>query len=284
MVSSVLEVEAGVAGDESRNGEQAEARGEQRGGTAAEGLRELFAKVPPSARDFDVYEHVVVEGGHTRSAAHEHKISQTRVCQVLSRVRRWIREVLGAEAREFTPEQQLALAVAVAADRLDCLYRASMCGWNASTEFEVEKVTTLANGRQITTETSGFGEPRYLIAAGRLALMRAKLPTGGVLTEGLATAAGPDEPLPEEETTDAPPEVDCSDPEEFRQEMLKAVAGARDGSRDVRGSCDPLNEEAKAARRAFFGPVQELEMSDLAQSALRSKGGPNAAKAARAMA
>jgi len=214
MVSSVLEAEVGAELADDTSGGQVEQP------------QELLKKVPPSGRDFEVFEDVVVGGGTTRGAAFRFKISQTRICQVVARVREWLEEVVPAAAREFTTQQQLNLAMGIAGDRLDHLYGQALVGWN-STDGEMEKTRIMPNGDVFTTKTYAYGDVRYLIAAGRLAGMRAKLLTGGVMNDAMAAAADVTEgPLPVEFMEEAaareeaasweaefgsdPPEGDCS--------------------------------------------------------------------------
>src|SRR5262245_61096342 len=78
-------------------------------------------RLPPSGRDFDVFAAVIVGGQTTRQAAAEFKLSQTRVCQIVERVRTWQAEVLMAD-NPPTEERRLQLAKCVAAGRLDHLY------------------------------------------------------------------------------------------------------------------------------------------------------------------
>jgi hypothetical protein len=111
----------------------------------------------------------------------------------------------------------------IAGDR----YGRALVGWN-STDGQMQKTRIMPNGDVFTTKTYQYGDTRYLIAAGRLAGMRAKLLTGGVMNDAMAAAADITEgPLPEgfmEEAaarteaaeTEAefgsdPPEGDCSE-------------------------------------------------------------------------
>jgi hypothetical protein len=266
MVSNVYAGEAGVEVAKSNGA----ATVEPTAGAHVEEPHELLAKAPPSARDFQVYERAVVEESHTRAVAKEYKISQTRVCQVIARVRRWIGVVVGTAPCDLTPEQQLQMAIGLAADRLDHLYRSALYGWNASCEFDLEKTTILPNGSEITTATAGFGDPRFLTAAGRLAVMRSKLPTDGLLIDALAaTAETADKPLPEEEEATSPanpPQEDCSPNTSSWRAVRETRRQMPNATGDVARRYDAAPDEALAARRAFFGPVQEDRMiHELAQ-------------------
>src|SRR5262245_53046759 len=80
--------------------------------------------LPPAARDFDAYRLVKVEKRSTRETAKLLRISQTRVCQVISRVGEYLVEVTEPESEERRAKQ-LAVAVQVAAAEIEyCKVRA----------------------------------------------------------------------------------------------------------------------------------------------------------------
>jgi hypothetical protein len=219
---------------------------------------ELLRRLPPSGRDFEVFEHVTVDGGTTRSAAHEFKISQTRVCQVLERVREWMDEVSPPPADEQVTKKQLQLAEGLAADRLDSLYSQAMTGWRSS-EGEVERVRIAGWGEKLTTRTTSHGDPRYLTIAGRLALMRSRIASLGALEHAMAAAADLEDEASEAQTAAKPtdhPVRACSGNAEFgvRNAESSRVNGV--ATRAATKASDPLTREQAAARRAFFGPVQ----------------------------
>jgi hypothetical protein len=226
---------------------------------------ELLTKLPPSGRDFEVFEHVVVDGGTTRSAAYQFQISQTRVCQVLERVRNWMDEVTPAEeGDDRATKRRLQLAVGIAGDRLDHLYGQAMVGWRSS-EGEVERVRVSPTGVGVKTRAISYGDTRYLMAAGRLALLRSKLATLGVCNRAAAIAADLVEGPLEDDALASPtsdhPVRECSGNAECG--VRKAELGAEDQpvTHAPERTYDPLTREQAAARRAFFGPVQEPESS-----------------------
>jgi hypothetical protein len=233
---------------------------------------DLLKNLPPSGRDFEVFHDVVVQGSSTRSAAREFKISQTRVCQVVERVRTWLEAACPAAAGEAVTERQLSLAMALAADRLDHLYSQALIGWNSS-EGDIEKTRITGSGDTVTTKTISYGDPRYLLAAGKLTLLRAKLPAAGTYHRGLAAAADELEgPAP----ADAVPTDDHSVGDCSELELFKTPEGRREFLRryendDVASSSEELTHEQAAARRAFFGPVQERPPSDLAATLFRER-------------
>jgi hypothetical protein len=238
---------------------------------AVESPRELLGKLPPSERDFEVFACVVVDGGTTRLAATQFSISQTRVCQVLDRVRDWLGEVLPAAPEKEATPQQLDLARRLAADRLDHLYGQALVGWRSS-EGEVERIRVTPDGYAIKTRTHSHGDPRYLSAASRVALIRSKVGSEGVFVAAVAKAADAREALGidmESDESDATtlanhPAGDCSengairtaDAIETRQPVVANPVVTRSSSK--------ANRRAMAARDSFFGPVQRPVLSDLA--------------------
>jgi hypothetical protein len=77
--------------------------------------------LPPSPRDFAVYEAIVLRGNSTRDAASLFKVSQTRVRQIARRVLDWLAETL-PEVSAADAEKLLRLARQIAGDRLQLLY------------------------------------------------------------------------------------------------------------------------------------------------------------------
>ena len=84
---------------------------------------------PPSARDIEVFRHVQLLGNSTWSTAERFQISQTRVRQIISRVRQWLAENLPEQTDEQR-EGELRLAQHLAAERMQTLYCQTMTDWN----------------------------------------------------------------------------------------------------------------------------------------------------------
>src|SRR6185436_700362 len=121
-------------------------------------------KLPPSGRDFQVYQRVIVDAASTRQAASEFSLSQTRVRQVVQRVSEWLTPELPAASKEQA-QVQLWLARNVAADRLQGLYGEAMSRWRK------------------LHDTKNFGMALRVITA------QSKLPALPGLLEGLAADA-----------------------------------------------------------------------------------------------
>jgi len=258
MITSVAQVESGMdvdllPGVSPTTGER-----------GAESPADLLQNLPPSGRDFEVFEHVVVGGGTTRSAAQEFKISQTRVCQVLERVRAWMDEVTPSAADEQVSQKRLQLAEGLAADRLDHLYGQAIEGWRKS-EGEVERIRLTSFGEKLTTRTISHGDPRYLAAAARLAILRSKIASMGVLDEAMAAAGDCEEGLESGDCSSLQgdhPVGACSANTEFGLQNADLGTNRSGATRTTAESSDPLTQEQEAARRALFGPVQGTELND----------------------
>jgi len=90
-------------------------------------------KLPPSARDFEIYEAVQIAGCSTYSQAKKHQISQTRVRQIVRRVVEWLGEVLPPQAK-VAREQETHLARQIAADRFQHQYQQMTTFWDMTRE------------------------------------------------------------------------------------------------------------------------------------------------------
>src|SRR5689334_10442344 len=87
--------------------------------------------LPPSGRDFLVYQRLVVDGASTRAIANEIGISQTRVRQLAKRVLQWLVEILPQDT-ELSDAAKVRLGQHIAADRLEYLYGNTMEEWRQS--------------------------------------------------------------------------------------------------------------------------------------------------------
>jgi hypothetical protein len=134
--------------------------------------RTLNPHFPPSFRDFQVYQRVVVEAVSTRQAAAEFSRSQTRIRQIVQRVSQWLTENLPPQD-DATDAALLRYAQHLAADRLSFFYSQAMDGWRAE--------------RQL----------KYFNLAIRLALAQSKLPVIPGTLECLAADAI-EGPLPDD--------------------------------------------------------------------------------------
>ena len=106
--------------------------------------------LPPSERDFEIYFAVAFHSASTRRTAESHKISQTRVRQIVALVGDWVADNL-PDWGEADLKKQVRFAQHVAANRLEHQYEQAMNFWNAE------------------------GDPKYLRQATRIALAQARL-------------------------------------------------------------------------------------------------------------
>src|SRR5262245_22686650 len=149
-------------------------------------------KLPPSGRNFEVYEAVIVGGKSTHEAAQRFGLSQTRVCQIVKRIQAWQTQVLASD-EHLTDEEQLRLAKSIAAHRLNHLYCEVMSAWRRS-QGELKQTRSSRYRDEVTTTKSSYGDPKYLLAASRLIKAAAELGAAGSLPypddeeEGVAVA------------------------------------------------------------------------------------------------
>jgi hypothetical protein len=128
-------------------------------------------KLPPTERDFEIYEEVHIQQRSTWQAAVRYDISQTRVRQIIRRVVEWLSEVLPPQAK-VAREQELYLARQIAADRF---------------QHQLEEVASLWQ------ETR---EPKYAGIRLRLTTAQARLGVVGGVAAGLAADATAGIPVP----------------------------------------------------------------------------------------
>jgi len=186
---------------------------------------ELQPKLPPSARDFSVFRRVALEGKSTRDAAWMSNISQTRVCQIVKRVREWLWQVAPDAKDEPPTERLLQMAKYLAADRLEHLYSELMHCWENSAG-ETEFTRRVGTSPMVISSRSKGKDPRYSVAASRLMLIQARLGLPhGILID--AQAAIPDDGPPERNPFDCPDgELDPRQPVDPPAEECSQHAGS----------------------------------------------------------
>ena len=193
--------------------------------------------LPPSERDFQVFESVAIDGASTRQAAAEFGVSQTRIMQI----RRHVAEWMGAEVPlnpRLTPVQRLRVAAEIAERRADHLYSQAMEGWRASQQ----PLTSLRRGRlgdEMQKTRERHGDTRYLWAAMRISERQTHL--SGTICKVLADADAAREGAAREGKAPAEPWVQDSGfgVQEEQQESNPPVRDCSDGR--VPLSVDPPN-------------------------------------------
>ena len=88
-------------------------------------------KLPPTERDFEIYEAVHIAHRSTYSQAEKHQISQTRVRQIVRRVVEWLGEVLPPQA-DVAKEDEVA---AMFAHMIDTFGRIDICVPNSGIQL-----------------------------------------------------------------------------------------------------------------------------------------------------
>jgi hypothetical protein len=202
-------------------------------------------KLPPTARDFLIYERVIIEGAATRAAAGEFGLSQTRIRQIVCRVVEWFSTTL-PEDTDLDDDARLRYGLHLAADRLENLYRDAMADWRSTRQ------------------------PKFANLASRLALAQSKLPAFAGTLEALAADAieGPYVVPSGPEGTEAgsalhdesvpPPPRDCSPlpPSAF---SIAAPSPAETNKTPLpEDVCDNRLPAKNAARSAFLAPAHPL--------------------------
>jgi len=91
----------------------------------------MSTKLPPSGRDFQIYDAIHIANSSTRDQAKQHEISQTRVRQIVRRVVGWLGEVLPPQTK-IAKEQETHLARQIAADRFQRQLEQITALWDAT--------------------------------------------------------------------------------------------------------------------------------------------------------
>jgi len=239
-------------------------------------------QLPPSGRNFEVFEAVIVGGKSTRDAAGQFRLSQSRVCQIVRRMQAWQAEVLTSE-QHLTDEEQLRLSKDIAGHRLNHLYCEVMGAWRRS-QGEFKQTRSSRYGDEVTTTKSSYGDPKYLVAASRLIKAAADLGVAG----SLPYPDDDEEPdvgwaVPTEEKEDVVgtahpthPVEDCSQNGHARPIPAPAAmnsAAAKAGSEQTSAELSPQHAQA---RRALLAPVQQDHAAELASAGRVGQASPRA--------
>jgi hypothetical protein len=211
-------------------------------------------RMPPSGRDFEAYERVTVEQESTRQVARELEISQTRVCQVVERVKEYMLQVTPARLSAEDVGRQCNLARQIAAAQVQHLYGKAARDYEASKGEQkvIREVRTDGKPRTvITTTKSGIGDVKLLDRACKFALLGAKLPV-----PTLASLLPDDEEAVEDaevvtaEIVSGPSEEDCSLEEDEQQEGADEDELENDVTDDDDDDSEYLTEEDRQEYRA----------------------------------
>jgi len=166
-------------------------------------------KLPPSERDFNVYRFVKFECNSTREAAHEFRISQTRVRQVIARVVEFLLDSVprGPETDDEQLDQRLVVAEQLARAQLEYLYERAIKAFEDTHHEDI-------HGNLLP------GKICYLSIAARITLWMSKVPVQPLpVFRQDEEEFDPDEPYSQ-------PDLSAPAVQQLRQEMLAEIEKA----------------------------------------------------------
>ncbi|WP_425614516.1 hypothetical protein NA78x_004385 [Anatilimnocola sp. NA78] len=241
----------------------------------------MQVSLPPCWRDFEAYRLVKVSQFSTRVAARKLKISQTRIRQIIERVAAYLVEMSPGVKDVVRREQQLYVAEQMAAERLNFLCSQAENAWRMSQGpmKTVRKSANFTGANSVTTIRTGYGDPRYLMVACKLAEHAAMLPQPSLLSSlaAAALAAEEAEGLGEDEDGPAKQRATSQGSGVYGEERLSKMDDRRspktpDPARAERRS-SPLNrdcselfakEAAEMRNEKFRDPVSAMAAFDSA--------------------
>jgi hypothetical protein len=239
--------------------------------------------LPPSERDFLVFEAVALGGASTRQVAADFGVSQTRVMQIRRHVAEWIARSV-PDGLDLTPIQRVRLAAHIADGRVEFLYSQALEAWRESKR----PVASACRG----SARVSCGDPRYLFVAARICERQLMLAGTArkVITEAVdfksqvpgsklseshvertshlpetigasaGQASGPSEPDGDVVTTAdkrapfpaVPPVGDCS----VETATLRVAAVTAGQTIDANDDASSVCDEIETRRRAFLAALQ----------------------------
>jgi hypothetical protein len=223
-------------------------------------------RLPPSGRDFFVYERIVVDLVSTRQVAEEADISQTRVRQIVRRVIEWLGETLPEET-ELSQAKQLRVGRQIAADRLEAHYREAARKWRSTEQpkFAGLAIRILAAQVRLPVVAGKYEALMADVLEGPLPEEQEPL-TKSKTAERRRSKVESREQLTKGSTFDpapfVPPEADCSAIAAEATSESAAAAFTSAVASSAEPTCDELTAEARAARAAFFAPAQSAHRDD----------------------
>jgi hypothetical protein len=217
--------------------------------------------LPPSERDFEVYQLTVVEGVSTREAARQLGLSQTRIVQLRDRVCDWIATHLPDQSH-LSKEERLGGAEYAAVEQLRFLYALAVDAWRESRgEETVQRQSGLMCETVALTRTSQ-GKVCYLNQAMRIAAQIAKLPQ--------ATVASWEHDARQRSAPAAPsanhPEEDCSPKPIPSPPRASSAASAKAPTTVPATICEAPEEDLDDVLSAILEPVHPLGDDEPRQS------------------
>jgi hypothetical protein len=213
-------------------------------------------RLPPSGRDFAVYELITVQQKTTREVAAAAEVSQTRVCQIVRRVGEFLTEVT-PPAKEGEKERQIRVGEQIAAERVQYLYGLAVRSFERSQGNQrTERKSALGpmDKGTVVTLRSSCGDTRYLAAAGRLALLAMKLPAPNLA--GLLSGYEAEEEVREAAPAQGPLARDCSKPAAEQGSPAATSTEADRATSSPAAACEANPSEAWTDLRIALPTVQ----------------------------
>ena len=205
---------------------------------------ELLSPLPPSERDFQIFEVVAFEGASTREVAQLFGLSQTRIMQVRDRVAQWIVASVPLSLR-LSPFERLGLAYEIARGRLDYLYSQATEAWRSS-HREGSRFLILA--ARITEHSA-----RVSSVIERAVWAAEKLGVGG-RESGVGDGREGEAPAEQQAVQEAAPPVRaCSDEARLSPQVVEDDLQHAAATYQNHDTCD----EIEARRQAFLSALNE---------------------------
>lgn len=202
-------------------------------------------RLPPDWLDFEIYRLVKVEQLSTRKTAVSLQLSQTRICQIVRRVDEYVGDLLVSTDGPERRHRELLIAEQIAAEQVAALNREAMLAFRRSQESVIFVEKGEDGEPEEITRWKNPGEVRYLMAAARLALQQAKLPTPKLAF--LEAAQGPDDLDNEDEVDESdeddevslqsPPSGACSTAPAAEQVTSPAASADPYATADLESTC-----------------------------------------------
>jgi hypothetical protein len=207
--------------------------------------------LPPSARDFLIYERLVIDAASTRTVAAELRLSQTRVRQIALRVTHWLIETLPAAESDLSADAQLRLGQHIAADRLERLYFATNRAWQETSQVKFANLSI----RIMIAQSKLPARPGTLEALAADAIL-GPLPDD---TSSLYGTCDSQQPNPKSEIcnlkSEIPPVRACSPPSTIPPAAPQNPTTSPAATPTTSKPCDNFPPITRAARAAFLVPA-----------------------------
>ena len=215
-------------------------------------------KLPPTARDFLVYQRLVVDAASTRTVADEVHVSQTRVRQIALRVTHWLVETLPTADADLSDDAKLCLGQHIAADRLERLYFTTNRAFQETAQVKFANLSI----RALTALSKLPAIPGTLEALAADAIL-GPLPddTSSLYTTSNSPSQNPQSQIPNPKS-EIPPLRACSPPLKNPPATAKTQSPTPAATPTAPKPCDILPPATRSARSAFLASAHLSEKTD----------------------